>query len=54
MKTNPLLITGGAVAVVALGAWLRWAVTAVMVGYRVGREIGRMEGAKQRHSARRP
>ena len=53
MKTR-ILITGGMVAVVALGAWLRWAVTPVMAGYRCGREIGRMEGAKERHSARRP
>ena len=45
MKTR-LLITGGAVAVVAAGAWLRWAVTPVLAGYRCGREIGSMEGAK--------
>ena len=45
MKT-PLRITGGIVAAVALGAWLRWAVRPVMAGYRCGREIGSMEGAK--------
>ena len=44
---NHLLITGGAVAAIIIGAWLRWAVAPVMAGYRIGRQMGRM-------TARRP
>lgn len=46
MKT-PILITGGVIAAVALGAWLRWAVRPVTIAYGLGRLMGRM-------TARRP
>lgn len=38
----------GAGAVIAAGAWLRWSVKAVMVGYRCGFIMGRMEQARRR------
>lgn len=36
-----IYIIGGSVAVVALGAWLRWSVTPVAAAYRLGRLQGR-------------
>jgi hypothetical protein len=36
-----------AVLIAAAGAWLGWAMGPVMVGYRAGLEIGRMQGARQ-------
>lgn len=47
---NAILIAGGSfAALVILGAWLRWAVSPVLVGYRAGVEIGRMLQAKKDH-----
>lgn len=37
-------IIGGAVAVIAAGAWLRWAVKPVVIGYRLGWRAGRRSG----------
>lgn len=43
-----VLIVGGIVAVaVILGAYLRWPVRPVVVGYRIGVTMGRQFGAKQ-------
>jgi hypothetical protein len=36
-----IFITGGTVAVVAVGFYLRWAVAPVRAGYRLGVSIGR-------------
>lgn len=36
------LLTAGPVVVVALGAYVRWAVRPVRVAFRIGRHVGRM------------
>lgn len=41
----------GGTAAVALGAWLRWAVTPAVLGFRIGLCAGRIQ---QRRAARQP
>ena len=38
-------IRGGAAAVIGAGAYLKWATVPVLGAYRLGRRMGRMQGA---------
>jgi hypothetical protein len=42
--TNLEIIGGGAAAVIAAGAYLKWATMPVVGAYRLGREVGRAQG----------
>lgn len=41
-----------AILVAAAGAWLGWAARPVVIAYRAGCEIGRMQGAKEAAAGR--
>lgn len=48
-----LIIIGGIVAAIILGAWLRRAAQPVLIGYRIGVTVGRLTGGRDQAHGRR-
>lgn len=47
MTTYVIMASSSVIALAALGAWLKWAVTPAVIGFRIGRRAGLRAGRMQ-------